>query len=63
MTDLSTQIETAAGQPAEVQNGDQKVKARTLDEIIAADKYLAAKTAVASRPGVLFSRIVPPGAQ
>lgn len=63
MADLTTQIETAAGQPVEVQNGDQKVKGRTLDELIAADKYLAAKQAVASRPGVLFSRIVPPGAQ
>lgn len=63
MADLSSEIEAAAAQPVEVQNGDQKVKARSLDELIAADKYLAAKAAAATSPGVRFSKLVPPGAR
>lgn len=62
MSDLSQQIETAASQPKSAQNGDQKVEARPLSELIAADKYLAAKTAAARAPAVVFSKLVPPGA-
>ncbi len=63
MSDLSSEIQTAATSPAEVQNGDQRVKARTVAEVIEADKYLAAKAAAAQSPRVLLSRLVPPGAR
>ena len=63
MSDLSSDIQTAATSPAEVQNGDQRVKARTVSEVIEADRYLAAKTAAATSPRVLLSRLVPPGAR
>ena len=63
MSDLSDEIQTAATSPAEMQNGDQRAKARPLSELIEADKYLAAKTAAAQSPRVLLSRLVPPGAK
>lgn len=63
MADLSNDIQNAATTPAEVQNGDQRVKARTVAEMIEADKYLAAKAAAASSAKVVFSKLVPPGAR
>lgn len=62
MTDLSTEIATAATTPKSVQNGDQKAESRPVADLIAADKYLAAKTAVATNPRVIFNKLVPPGA-
>lgn len=62
MTDLSADIATAATSPKSVQNGDQKVESRPVAELIEADKYLAAKTAIATSPRVLFNKLVPPGA-
>lgn len=62
MTDLSTDIATAATRPKSVQNGDQKVEAKPIADLIAADKYLAEKTAVATSPRVVFNKLVPPGA-
>ncbi len=62
MTDLSADIATAATSPKSVQNGDQKVESRPVAELIEADKYLAAKTALATAPRVLFNKLVPPGA-
>ena len=59
---LSSEIIAAAGGPSEVQNGDQKVKARSIAELIEADKHLAAKAAAAD-PGSIFRRITPPGAR
>ncbi len=59
---LSSEIFAAASGPSEVQNGDQKVKARSIAELIEADKHLAAKTAAAD-PGSIFRRITPPGAR
>lgn len=61
-TGLSSEIIAAAGGPSEVQNGDQKVKARSIAELIEADKHLAAKAAAAD-PGSIFRRITPPGAR
>lgn len=61
MADLADQIESAAATPKSVQNGDQKVESRPISELIEADKYLAAKTAVQTRPGVIFSKLQPPG--
>lgn len=67
MTDLSQTIADAVTSPRSVQNGDQKVESRPIAELIAADKYLAEKTAVeaattSSRPRVVFNKLVPPGA-
>lgn len=67
MTDLSTTIATAATEPKAVQNGDQKVESRPIADLIAADKYLAEKEAVAAaassgRPRVVFNKLSPPGA-
>ncbi len=62
MTDLSADIATAATSPKSVQNGDQKIESRPIADIVEADKYLAAKRAVATSPRVLFNKLVPPGA-
>ena len=40
MADLTTDIETAATKPKQAEADGVKVQARTLDELIAADKYL-----------------------
>lgn len=62
MADLTEAIQNAATSPSEVQNGDQRVKARAVSELIDADKHLAAQSAAAN-PSALFRRIVPPGAR
>lgn len=62
MTDLSQTIADAAAEPKSVQNGDQKVEAKPIADLIAADKYLAAKAAAARSPRVVFNKLVPPGA-
>lgn len=62
VTDLSTDIATAAVGPKKAQNGDQSAEARAIEELIAADKYLAAKAAVATSPRVIFNKLSPPGA-
>lgn len=62
MTDLSADIEAAALTVKSMQNGDQKAESRPIDELIKADKYLAAKTAAATSPRVIFNKLVPPGA-
>ena len=68
MADLSDTIETAAGQPASAEGDGQKATARTLQELIEADRYLKGVSA-ASAGGVPRSgwgmlrqaRYVPPG--
>ena len=63
MADLSTQIEAAAVEPAKAVVDGMAVEARLIDELIAADRYLAAKSAKAKRhQGLLFQTLVPPGA-
>ena len=62
MADLSEASQAAATSPSEVQNGDQKGKARSIAELIEADKHIAAQSAAAN-PSALFRRIVPPGAR
>jgi len=62
MADLSAEIEAAAATVKSMQNGDQKAEARPISELIEADKYLAAKTAAATSPRVVFNKLVPPGA-
>ena len=62
MADLSADIEAAAVTVKSMQNGDQKAESRPISELIEADKYLAAKTAAATSPRVIFNKLVPPGA-
>jgi hypothetical protein len=61
---LKDEIESAATQPAQAQSDGVVVKARSIDEMIKADKYLAgqnAKAASASN-GMIFQNIRPGGA-
>jgi len=63
MADLSADIEDAATGPALVTIEGETVKARSIDELIKADRYLAAKAAAAAGgPGVRFMKIVSGGA-
>jgi hypothetical protein len=61
MADLTPNINTAATQPAEAEVDNQSVKARTMDEMIAADRYLQA-AAAAKLPGrgLRFSKVIGP---
>ena len=66
MPDLTSTIEEAAGQPLEAQTDMGRVRARSLDELIEADRYLKENTASdgvnGRRRGLRFSKLVPPGA-
>ena len=60
--DLSTTINDAAQKPAEARGDSASVRAHSLPDLIAADKYLAEKSAAQSRGlGLRFGRIIPPG--
>lgn len=48
MSDLSSQIESAAAQPASATADGQSVQGQPIDKLIEADRYLAAKSAVAA---------------
>lgn len=63
MADLSSDIETAATGPKRAIVDGVDMQARSIDELIAADKYLAAKAAAAKgRAGLRISKFVPGGA-
>lgn len=63
MADLSSQIEQAANDPANVSVDGLSVGAKPIGDLIRADQYLAAKTAAASRRrGIRFSKLINPGA-
>lgn len=63
MADLSSQIETAAGQPKKHTVDGESTEARGIDELIKADRYLAAKQANAKKKGGLrFGKLIPPSA-
>ncbi len=56
-------IEDAAGEPLEVEVDGQRVKGRTIADLIKADQYLDAKTASGSASrGLRFTRLINPGA-
>lgn len=62
MSDLSDQIEDAAAAPKKVQNDAGSVEAHSLDELIAADRYLASKAAAQSAGrGLVLGQFKPPG--
>lgn len=64
-TDLTDTIAQAAADPAEAQGDEGRVRAHSLRDLIAADRHLAAKAALAggtANPGIRIGRITPPGA-
>jgi len=63
--DVRTALEQAAQDPVRVEGDEGTVVAHPLGDVIAADRYLSAKTAVdASKSrGLRFMKISPPGAQ
>lgn len=63
MADLSSDIETAATGPKSHEVDGEKAVARSIDELIAADRYLASKAAAGKAHGGLrFAKFVPGGA-
>lgn len=63
--DVSAKIEEAAKSPQRVRTDAGEVESHDLDQLIAADKYLASKAATASgstRRGLRFNKLIPPGA-
>ncbi len=63
MPDLSDTIENEAQLPASSSDDGQSATGRSIDELIKADQYLAAKAARASRRrGILFTQLTTPGA-
>lgn len=62
MTDLASNIETAATKPKQASVDGTSVVAQDVDSLIKADKYLAAKHAAsAGRIGLRFFKLQPPG--
>lgn len=62
-TDLSDDIAQQAAEPASVSADGQTTTARPLADVIAGQQYLDARAAVRKRRrGVLFTKLVPPGA-
>ena len=60
MTDLSDTIEEAAGDPEQVSADGISVKSRPIDQLIAADRYLASKTAASRNHfGLRFRKLEP----
>ena len=58
--DLSDTIREAAGDPEQVSADGVSVKARPIDQLIAADEHLAAKTAAGKNHlGLIFRKLVP----
>lgn len=62
-TDLESVIADAAAGPKRVKGDAGEVEQQPLPDLIAADKYLAAKVAAGKKTsGVRFTKLVPPGA-
>lgn len=63
MADLSDTIETAAGQPKEVQIDGQIVKSHDLDQLVEADRYLKQQSAAGKKTsGLRFVKLSQPSA-
>jgi hypothetical protein len=60
--EVSNKLAEAAVGPKRVRTDAGEVEAHDLDQMIEADKYLAAKAATASKSrGLRFNKIIPPG--
>lgn len=63
MSDLTEQIEQAVDEPAAAAQDGRSATARSIPDLIAADKYLAAKEAAKSgMNGLVFNALKPPSA-
>lgn len=61
-TDLTDTIAEEAAAPVSSTADGQSATARPLTDLITADRYLAAKQAIAKRRrGITFGQIIPPG--
>lgn len=61
-TDLTATIAEEAAAPVSSTADGQTATARPLADMITADRYLAAKAAIAKRRrGVTFGKLIPPG--
>jgi hypothetical protein len=61
---VSANLLAALAGPAEMQGDAGRVKQHSIADLIAADRYMAAKCAVTStspRRGIRFTKLVPPG--
>jgi len=64
MADLNDAIQQNAQGPAKASGDAGSVEQHKLTEQIAADRYMASKEATKSpRRGLLFNKLVPPGAE
>ena len=61
--DLSGQIQTTAANPASASQDGLSASAQPLAELVAADKYLAARAARLPPWGITIGAIVSPGTQ
>lgn len=64
--EISDKISSTAQGPKRVRTDAGEVESHDLESMIAADKYLAGKSAVAStqsntRRGLRFNKLIPPG--
>ena len=63
MADLTDSIQENAQRPAKVSSDAGSVEQHSLADQIAADRYLASKAAArAPRRGLVFNKLIPPGA-
>lgn len=63
--EIANKISEVAQGPASVRTDAGQVDAQSIESMIAADKYLAAKAATQagnSRRGLRFNKLIPPGA-
>ena len=59
--DLHDAIAESAKGPKRVKGDSSEVEQHDLDDLIAADRYLASKAAAASKKGFGLTKIIPPG--
>lgn len=62
--ELASKIDTVAQGPASVSTDAGTVTAQSIPDMIAADKYLASRQAVAggnTHRGLRFNKLIPPG--
>lgn len=63
MAEISDSIQTNAEGPKQASNATESVQQHPLPDQIAADRYLAARTATRQKKlGIKFTKISPPGA-
>ena len=60
--DLTEAIKESAKAPRRAKGDSSEVEQHSLRDQIAADKYLASKNATKKKLGVVFKKLVPPGA-